>query len=156
MIYALITCGWMSMLFPEVASSASTSFRRSGKSRAPAVHSQRRFTSRFGSGSGVVVGPVQGPHRFKDRFDRPGFKSRFGDDVRFAAHVIDLGDIFIIQVPPSAPALSPSREPAHTGTYVYPQWLDGGHGVEISRPGYWSAEKQPAERYERLGSSLVS
>jgi hypothetical protein len=29
---------------------------------------------------------------------------------------------------------------------MYPQWVDGGHGVEILTPGYWSNTKQPAER----------
>src|SRR5918992_4954251 len=137
MIYALVLAIGMSILFPEVASSASRSFRRSGKFRAPAVHTQRGFTAGFRSGSGVVLGPVQGPHRFKNRFDRSGFHSRFGREAGFiGGHVIDTGDVVIIQVPSSAPIPSPSREPAHTGTYVYPQWVDGGHGVEILRPGY--------------------
>ena len=145
MIYALVLAIGMSILFPEVASSASRSFRRSGKFRAPAVHTQRGFTAGFHSGFGVVLGPVQGLHRFRDRFDRSGFHSRFGGEVGFiGGHVIDAGDVVIIQVPSSAPA--PSREPAHTGTYVYPQWVDGGHGVEILRPGYWSDAKQGVER----------
>ena len=147
MIYALVLALGMSILFPEVASSASRSFRRSGKFRAPAVHSQHGFTAGFRSGSGFVLGPVRGPHRFKNRFDRSGFHSRFGREAGFiGGHVIDTGDVIIIQIPSSAPAPSPSREPAHTGTYAYPQWVDGGHGVEILRPGYWSDEKQRVER----------
>jgi hypothetical protein len=147
MIYALVLAIVMSMLFPEVAFSASRSFRRSGKFRAPAVHSQHRFTGRFRSGFAVGLGPGQGPHRFGDRFDRSDFRSRFGREVGFiGGHVVDAGDVIIIQVPSSAPAPSTSREPAHSGTYVDPQWVDGGHGVEILRPGYWSDEKQRVER----------
>ena len=142
-IYALVLAIGMSILFPDVASSASRSFRRSGKFRAPAVHSQHRFTGRFGSGFGVRFGPVQKPHRFKDRFDRSGFHSRFGGELGFiGGNVVDVGDVIIIQVPSSAPSRSSSREPAHTGMYVDPQWVDGGHGVEILRPGYYSGEKQ--------------
>ena len=144
MIYALVLAMGMSVLIPEIASSASRSFRRSGKSRAPAVRIQHDFTGRFHSGSGVVLGPVQARHRFKDRFSRSGFHSRFGGEVGLiGGHVVDLGDVVIIQVPSAAPATS--REPAHTGTYVDPQWVDGGHGVEILRPGYWD-EKQRVER----------
>ena len=147
MIYPLLLAIGMSTLLPETASSASRSFRRSGTFRAPAVHSQHGFTAGFRSGSGVVFGPVQGPHRFRDPFNRSGFRSRFGGEVGFiGGHVIDTGDVIIIQIPSSAPTPSPSREPAHTGTYVYPQWVEGGHGVEILRPGYWSDEKQRVER----------
>ena len=143
-IYAVVLAIGMSILFPDVASSASRSFRRSGKFRAPAVHSQHRFTGRFGSGFAVGFGPVQRPHRFKDRFDRSGFHSRFGGELGFiGGSVIDVGDLIIIQVPSSATTRSSSREPGHTGTYVDPQWVDGGHGVEILRPGYYSGEKQP-------------
>ena len=146
-IYALVLAIVMSFLFPEVAFSASRSFRRSGKFRAPAVHSQHGFTGHFRSGFGLEFGSVQGPHRFGDRFDRSDFRSRFGREVGFiGGHVIDGGDVIIIQVPSSAPAPSPSREPAHSGTYVEPQWVDGAHGVEILKPGYWSDEKQRVER----------
>jgi hypothetical protein len=141
MIYALVLAIVMSILFPKVAFSASRSFRRSGKFRAPAVHSQHRFTGRFRSGFAVRLGPGQGLHRVRDRFDRSDFQSRFGGKVGFAGgHVIDGGDVIIIQVPSSVPAPSRSREPAHSSTYVEPQWVDGGHGVEILKSGYWRRE----------------
>jgi hypothetical protein len=135
-IYALVLAIGLSFLFPEVAFSASRSSRRSGKFSASAVHSPHRFE---GSRSGF--GRVQGLHRSRDRFDRFGFQSRVGGGVGFiGGHVIDAGGVIIIQVPSLTP--TPSREPAQTGTYVYPQWVDGGHGVEILRPGYWSNAKQ--------------
>jgi hypothetical protein len=135
-IYALVLAIGMTFLFPEMAFSASRSFRRSGKFSASAVRSPHRF-----EGVRLGFGRVQGPHRFRDSFDRSGFHSRVGGAVEFiGGHVIDSGDAIIIQVPSSAP--TPSREPAQTGTYVYPEWVDGGHGVEILRPGYWSNAKQ--------------
>ena len=155
-IYALVLAIGMSLLFPEGVFSASRSFRRSGKSRVPAVHSRHGFESSFRSGFGVELGRVQGVHRFRDPFDRSGFQSRVGGGLGFiGGHVIDAGDgndvvigaggdVVIIQVTSSAP--NPSREPAQTGTYVDPQWVDGGHGVEILRPGYWSDAKQQTER----------
>ena len=141
-IYALVLAIGTSFLFPEVAFSASRSSRRSGKFSASAVHSPHRFE---GIRSGFER--VQGLHRFRDPFDRSRFQSRVGGGVGFiGGHVIDAGDVIIIQLPSSAPlsssAPTPSREPAQTGTYVYPQWADGGHGVEILRPGYWSNAKQ--------------
>jgi hypothetical protein len=142
--YGLVVAIGMSFLFHEVAFSASRSLRRSGKFRGPAMHSQHRFVSPFRSDFGVVLGRGQGLHRVKDPFHSSGFKSRFGDGFGFiGGHVVDAGDVVIIQVPSSAS--KPSREPGHTGTYVYPQWVDGGHGVEILRPGYWSDAKQRVE-----------
>ena len=139
-IYALVLAIGMSFLFPEVTFSASRSSRRSGKFSASAARSAHRF-----EGIRLGFGRVQGPHRFRDPFDRSGFQSRVGGGVGFiGGHVIDAGDVIIIQLPSSAPI--PSREPAQTGTYVYPQWMDGGHGVEILRPGYWSNAKQQVQR----------
>jgi hypothetical protein len=84
-----------------------------------------------------VLGPAEGLHRFRDPFDRSGFHFGFGRGVGLVGgHVVDAGGVVIIQVPYSAPSVS--REAAQTGTYVYPQWVDGGHGVEILRPGYWT------------------
>jgi hypothetical protein len=143
-VHALVLAVGLSLLFPEGAFSAS--FRKSGKSRAPAVHSRHGFESSFRSGFGIVGGRAQGLHRFRDPFDSSGFQSRVGAGFGFiGGHVVDVGEVvIIIQAPSSAP--NPPREPAQTGTYVDPQWVDGGHGVEILRPGYWSDAKQPVER----------
>jgi hypothetical protein len=88
-----------------------------------------------------VLGHGQGPLRFKDPFHSFGFNSRLGDGS--GGHVVDAGNVVIIQLPSSAS--NPSREAGRAGTYVYPQWVDGGHGVEILRPGYWSDTKQRVE-----------
>ena len=45
---------------------------------------------------------------------------------------------------PSEPA-QPNK-PAEKGIYVDPRWVDGGHGVEVLRPGYWADPKQATGR----------
>ena len=116
-IYALVLAIEMSFLFPEVAFSASRSSRRSGKFSASAVHSSHRFQ---GTRSGF--GRVQGPHRFRDPFDRSRFQSGVGGAIGFiGGHVIDGGDVIIIQLPSSPPPLLPHPEylpkPEHTCTH---------------------------------------
>ena len=142
--YALVIAIGMSFLVQEVAFSASRSFRRSGKFRAPAVHSRHRFVSPSRSNLGFVLGRGQGPHRFKDPFHSFGLSSRLDDGFGFVGgHVVHARNVVIIQLPSSAP--NPSRAAGRTGTYIYPQWVDGGHGVEILKPGYWSDTKQRVE-----------
>lgn len=39
-----------------------------------------------------------------------------------------------------------SREPATNRVYVQPHWADGGHGVQVLVPGYWTEAKQAGKR----------
>jgi hypothetical protein len=40
-------------------------------------------------------------------------------------------------------ATSEPEKPAHKGRYVQPHWVDGGYGVQVLAPGYWTdAEKE--------------
>jgi hypothetical protein len=51
----------------------------------------------------------------------------------------DGDQVIIIQQFTSAP--TPTTEasgPAENRIYVPPQWVDGGYGVQILRPGYWT------------------
>jgi hypothetical protein len=59
----------------------------------------------------------------------------------------DQGDqhVIIIQQSPPAPTAKPS-EPAENRIYVQPRWVDGGYGVQVLEPGYWTVPKQAAER----------
>jgi hypothetical protein len=34
-----------------------------------------------------------------------------------------------------------SKKPATNRVYVQPRWVDGGHGVELLQPGYWTEPK---------------
>ena len=38
------------------------------------------------------------------------------------------------------------REPAANRIYVHPHWADGGHGVQVLVPGYWTDAKQAGKR----------
>jgi hypothetical protein len=41
------------------------------------------------------------------------------------------------------PTIEP-EEPAKKRTYIQPHWVDGGYGVEVLAPGYWTdTEKEP-------------
>ena len=58
----------------------------------------------------------------------------------------DQGDqqIIIIQQSPPAPTTEPS-EPVKNKIYVQPRWVDGGYGVQVLQPGYWTVPKQATE-----------
>jgi hypothetical protein len=134
--YDLVVAIGMSFLFQEVAFSASRSFRRSGKFRASAMHSWHRLIRLPAQMLALCwTGARAAPFRFqlpaRSRIwvhwkARHRCRRRCHHQLRFSA-------------------FNPSREVAPAGTYIYPQWVDGGRGVEISRPGYWSDMKQRIE-----------
>jgi hypothetical protein len=74
---------------------------------------------------------------FSHRFHRFGF---VGGGGLVGVDGLGGGQVVIIQQFPSS-APSEPREPAKTGIYVSPQWVDGGHGVEVLKPGYWTDAK---------------
>jgi hypothetical protein len=80
---------------------------------------------------------VQRQHFFSHPFNRFGF---FG-----VGGVVDEQPVIIIQQFQPAAATKP-MEPAKKGIYVQPRWVDGGYGVEVLQPGYWTYPKQAAER----------
>jgi hypothetical protein len=53
--------------------------------------------------------------------------------------------VIIIQQFQPAAAAQPS-EPAENRIYVQPRWVDGGYGVEVLQPGYWTDPKQATKR----------
>jgi len=70
-------------------------------------------------------------HSFFHPFNRFGF---------FGADGVDEQQVIIIQQFQSA-AATEAREPATKRTYVPPRWVDGGYGVEVLEPGYWTDPK---------------
>ena len=52
--------------------------------------------------------------------------------------------IIVIQQFHSTPTIEP-RESAQEKVYVQPRWVDGGHGVEVLEPGYWTVPKPAAK-----------
>lgn len=75
-------------------------------------------------------------HSFADRFHRFGFLGLGG---------VGEGQIIIIQQFQPAPIFE-SIEPATNRIYVPPRWVDGGYGVQVLEPGYWTDPEQPPER----------
>jgi hypothetical protein len=39
---------------------------------------------------------------------------------------------------PQATVTMQPQQPVHKGRYVQPRWVDGGYGVQVSEPGYWT------------------
>jgi hypothetical protein len=54
----------------------------------------------------------------------------------------DPGDqqVIIIQQSPTTPTTEPV-EAAENRIYVQPRWVDGGYGVQVLEPGYWTVPK---------------
>ena len=79
---------------------------------------------------------VHGQRFFSHSFHRFGFVGVDG-----------LGDqqVTVIQQFQSPPSTEPS-EPAKNQIYVPPRWVDGGYGVQLLQPGYWTVPNQAPER----------
>jgi hypothetical protein len=78
-------------------------------------------------------GRISSSHRqqsFSHRFHRFGF---FGGDG------LDDQDAIIIQQVQPAPSTEP--EPTENRIYVPPHWVDGGYGVQVLMPSYWTVPK---------------
>ena len=50
-------------------------------------------------------------------------------------------EIIIQEFQPAQPS-----EPAENRIYVEPRWVDGGYGVQVLQPGYWTDPKQAEKR----------
>ncbi|MGB7950496.1 MAG: hypothetical protein WCH75_22660 [Candidatus Binatia bacterium] len=104
----------MSLALPDVGAGAAGFRGKPGSLRASRVHR---------------------PHSFSRPFHRFGFVGVGGGGIDEQPVVI------IIQQFQSAPPTQPG-EPAQEKVYVQPRWVDGGHGVQVLEPGYWTAPKQ--------------
>jgi hypothetical protein len=70
-------------------------------------------------------------------FSHPFHRSRF-----FGGDEFDGLEVTLEQSQP-VPTIEPEK-PAKNRTYVQPHWVDGGFGVEVLEPGYWTdTEKEP-------------
>ena len=90
----------------------------------------------FGAGQSFGRSDSSGASRMQGHrsFNRFGFLGVDG--------LGDQGDqqVIIIQQYPPAPTAKPS-EPAENRIYVQPRWVDGGYGVQVLEPGYWTVPK---------------
>ena len=66
---------------------------------------------------------LHGFHR-RGFFDGDGF---FGGD----------GGVIMVEQPQPTVIIQP-QQPVHKGKYVQPRWVDGGYGVQVLEPGYWT------------------
>jgi hypothetical protein len=90
----------------------------------------------FGSSGRFKAPKMHRQHFFSHPFHGFGFVGVGG---------VDEQPVIIIQQFQPAAATEPS-EPATNRIYVPPRWVDGGHGVEVLQPGYWTDPKQAAKR----------
>ena len=84
----------------------------------------------FGRSGGFTASRMHRQPAFSDRFHRFGF---FGVD--------GFGEQDFTIVQPGQPAPNMAPQPAENLIYVQPKWVDGGHGVQVSQPGYWTVPK---------------
>ena len=86
-------------------------------------------------GGGRSFGVAGGAMR-QNRF--PGFRDGFlvGGGLG--------GTQVIIEQSSPGPTVEPAK-PANKGRYVPPRWVDGGYGVEILQPGYWTGPQDGAK-----------
>jgi hypothetical protein len=107
----------ITLTLPHFAFGASRSFGSSGRFRGSTIQRQHFFSKPF------------------NRFGLVPFNT-FG----VGGVVDDQQPVIIIQQFQPAPNPEP-REPATNRIYVQPRWVDGGHGVEVLQPGYWTEAK---------------
>ena len=72
---------------------------------------------------------------------RPSFSHGFHRFGFFDGDGLDDQQVVIIQQSPPAPTTEPSAQ-AENRIYVQPHWVDGGYGVQVLQPGYWTTPKK--------------
>ena len=117
----------ITLTLPHFAFGAARSFGGAGRFRGATIHRQRPFLhpiNRFGLRPFNRFGLVP----------FPGF-GWFGGGGVYGEQPA----IIIQQFQP--PVAAQSSEPTKNRIYVQPRWVDGGHGVEVLQPGYWTDAK---------------
>jgi hypothetical protein len=129
-IFGFILAIGITLTLPHfVFGGAARSFGGSGRFKAPGIHRQQSF-----------LRPFHDLGR-SGRFHRHPFTGfGFGGGVAVSEQ-----PVVIIQQFQPVPITEP-REPAPNRVYVQPRWVDGGHGVEVLQPGYWTDAKQATGR----------
>ena len=82
----------------------------------------------FGSARSFRAPMMHRQNTFSHPFNRFGI---------LGVHGLGGEQVIIIQQFQS-PTANEAREPAKNETYVPPHWVDGGHGVQVLTPGYWT------------------
>ena len=84
-----------------------------------------------GSSRGFRVSRSAGQQARLHAFHRHGF---FDGDGFFGGD----GGVITIEQPQPTAIMQP-QQPVYKGRYVQPRWVDGGYGVQVLEPGYWTA-----------------
>ena len=143
-IFGLILAIGITLTLSNFAFGAARSFGGSGRFRGSTIH--RTFGAAHSSGGFRRFGaPViqrqpsflhdletSGRFHRQDSFLHPFNGFGFVGVGGFSEQPV----IIIQQFQPA-----PITEPATNRIYVQPRWVDGGHGVEVLQPGYWTAAK---------------
>jgi hypothetical protein len=126
MIFGFTLAIGIILTLPHFVFGAARSFGGSGRFKAAGIHRQQSFLRPFHD--------LDRSGRFhrQDFFSHPFHGFGFGGGV-----VVDEQPVIIIQQFQPAPITEP-REPVTNRIYVQPRWVDGGHGVEVLQPGYWT------------------
>jgi hypothetical protein len=135
LIFSLIIAIGTTLTLPYLALGAARSFGRTGRFKTPQIHRQQSFLGSFHDfhSSGRFRAP--GFHR-QDFFSHPF--NGFG----FVGGVDGFSEQPIIIIQQFQPAPNKERrEPATNRVYVQPRWVDGGYGVQVLEPGYWTDPK---------------
>jgi hypothetical protein len=72
---------------------------------------------------------------------RPSFSHRFNRFGFFDGDGFDDQQVVITQQSSSVPTTAASAPPENR-VYVQPHWVDGGYGVQVLQPGYWTTPKK--------------
>ena len=123
-IFGFLLAIGITLTLPHFSFGASRSFGGSGRFRASTIPRQHFFVRPFNR-FGLVP------------FNRFGFFGPGG----VVGGVIDEQPAIIIQQFQPAPVTQPNG-PATNRVYVQPRWVDGGYGVQVLQPGYWTSPNQ--------------
>lgn len=149
-IFGFILALGITLTLPHFAFGAARSFGGSGRFKASRIH--RTFGAAHPSGGFRRFGaPViqRQPSFLHDletsgRFHRQDFFLQPFNGFGFVGGVGGFSEQPVIIIQQFQPALI--TEPATNRIYVQPRWVDGGHGVEVLQPGYWTDPKQATGR----------
>ena len=147
MIFGLILAIGITLTLPHFAFGAARSFGGSGRFRGATIHRPfaahssgdfRRFGAPVIQRQPSFLHDLETSGRFprQDFFPSPFFGYGFGGGVGVYG---EQPAIIIQQFQP--PVAAQSSEPTKNRIYVQPRWVDGGYGVQVLQPGYWTDAK---------------
>ena len=143
-IFGFVLVIGITLTLPHFAFGAARSFGGSGRFRGATIH--RPFAADFRRFGAPVIqrqpsflhdletsGRFPRQHFFPSPFFGYGFGGGYGVYGEQPA-------IIIQQFQP--PVFAQASEATENRVYVQPRWVDGGYGVQVLQPGYWTTPKK--------------